>query len=158
MPPFTPEMARKHKHGLSDKQIRQWCQVAQSTFDACRDRGGTADTCEAQAIRVANGVTGAPANNEAIHLAPASLATNTASLRYETLDDSSYLVAQAVAIIAGVLNDHLVSAEDIAEVLPSFQGIPIPLNHPMNHWGEPISANSPEVLAQTVRALLQPAA
>ena len=55
-----------------------------------------------------------------------------------------------------VLNDHLVSAEDIAEVLPSWQGIPVPLNHPMNDYGEPISANSPAVLAHTIGRFFNP--
>ena len=60
MPPFDAAMAKRHKKGLSAKQVRQWVAVASSTSSACVDRGGSADTCEARAIRAANGVTGTP--------------------------------------------------------------------------------------------------
>ena len=154
--PWTPADAERHKKNLSPKQQRQWSHVANAMLASCLKAGGSQAACEGRAIRAANAAVGSPVTNDAIYLAPASLWLNTAQVRYTTFNRARYLVAPAVPLIAGVLNQHLVAAEDIAEVLPSWQGLPVPLNHPMNDYGDPISANSPEVLETIVGRFFHP--
>lgn len=52
--PWTPADVDSHKKGLSSKQKRQWCHVANSALKRCHDAGET--DCEGRAIRQANSV------------------------------------------------------------------------------------------------------
>jgi len=54
-----------HKAGLTDAEKEQWVAVANSALETCLEDGGDADTCEASAIKQANGVVGEPAETEA---------------------------------------------------------------------------------------------
>ncbi len=57
----------------------------------------------------------------------------------------TYLVAPVVAIIEGVLNGRLVPGDEIGRHVESWNGIPLPLNHPQAN-GLPVSAQSPEII------------
>lgn len=59
-------------------------------------------------------------------------------------DGREYLVAPGVALIAGVVGNEYVPAEEIAKVTFGFNGRPLPLHHPMQ-GDSYISANSPEL-------------
>lgn len=41
-----------------------------------------------------------------------------------------YLVAPTVAIVEGVLNDHLVTMEEVGKSLPAWEGVPLVIDHP----------------------------
>lgn len=56
--PWTTKDVDKHKKGLSGKQKRQWCDIANGVLKKCMSDGGTEGTCAASAIRQANGVVG----------------------------------------------------------------------------------------------------
>jgi cation transport regulator ChaB len=75
--------------------------------------------------------------------------TTTTDIRRDTYDDREYLIVPVVPIVAGVLNGYLVPAEEIARYVESWNGIPLPINHPM--VGEtPVSANTPQRLTECV--------
>lgn len=71
-------------------------------------------------------------------------------VRRETLDGREYLVAPVVALVAGVVNGELAPREELARHPEAWNGRPVPLAHPLNAQGVPISANSPEIEAQVV--------
>ena len=56
-----------------------------------------------------------------------------------------YLVSPTVAIIAGVLNGELAPADEIAAAGASWNGMPVPIGHPMVN-GRAVSANVPEIV------------
>jgi hypothetical protein len=64
--------------------------------------------------------------------------------RRETVGGREFLVSPVVAIVAGVLNEELAPAEEIAAAGSSWNGMPIPIGHPMVN-GRAVSANVPEV-------------
>ncbi len=71
-----------------------------------------------------------------------------AQIRYETFGGKKYLVAPVVAIRAGVFNDALNPSDELAASVPSWNGRPLPVNHPKK--GDTfVSANSPDVLDST---------
>lgn len=80
------------------------------------------------------------------------IATNlqSATVRHEQFEGRDYLVAPVVPIVQGVLNDYFVPAEEISAFVESWNGIPLPVNHPTNARGEYISANSPIVIEQSI--------
>ncbi len=59
-----------------------------------------------------------------------------------------YLVVPVVAVRQGVLNGELVLAEEFGAIPESWNGIPVPLGHPMDR-GVAISANQPEIVASS---------
>lgn len=145
MPPFTTRDARRHKKGLSARQARQWSHVANSMYNRCISSGVAAATCEARAIRGANGVTGTPAQstNERRFTIETALTVPPSRL---TLNDREYLTAPAVLIVEGVLNGGYIAG---AELMPQdWNAVPVVVNHPVDADQQPQSARSPEVLAQ----------
>jgi len=143
MPPFDAAMAKRHKLGLSPKQVRQWVAVAQSMYDRCMADGGSAGPCEATAIRGANGVTGEPRGNLrhlTVHVAL------TAPPQHMTLNNLDYLTAPCVMLVAGVLNGGLIGE---AELVPQdWNACPVTIGHPTDATtGNAISARAPHVLA-----------
>jgi 2'-5' RNA ligase len=78
----------------------------------------------------------------------AQLKVQAGQLRHETLDGREYLVVPAVAVVEGVLNGNLVHREEIAAYVEAWNGRPFVIRHPKRN-GEYISANSPEVLAES---------
>lgn len=73
------------------------------------------------------------------------ISNQVAEVRYETVGDIEYLIAPVIAIREGVLNDELVTAEEIQNHFHSWNGRPIVLGHPQED-GIDISANDPEIL------------
>lgn len=67
-------------------------------------------------------------------------------------DGREHLVVPVVAVVEGVLNNQLVLASEFARqpTLNSWNGVPVPVGHPSDPYGNPISANSPEVVDKTV--------
>lgn len=71
-------------------------------------------------------------------------------LRREMFDDREHLVAPVVPIVAGVLNGELVPAEEIGRYPDAWNGIPLPVGHPTDEQGIPISANAPRLVERAV--------
>lgn len=74
----------------------------------------------------------------------ATLAAN--ALQRRTLDGREYAVAPVVALVAGVVNGELITADELAAFVAAWDGRPVPLRHPVDAGGNPISANSPSVI------------
>jgi hypothetical protein len=69
--------------------------------------------------------------------------------RHGRLEGREHLIVPVVAIVAGVLNGHLVPAEEIGAFVEAWNGIPLPIGHPQEH-GQPVSANTPQRIEQSV--------
>lgn len=54
----------------------------------------------------------------------------TSDIRTETMDDIEYLVAPVIAVVAGVLNGELLTADVIEESIKFWDDVPVPVNHP----------------------------
>lgn len=83
-----------------------------------------------------------------LHLLASHLAQTQA--RHASLEGRAYLVVPVVPIVAGVLNGYLVPAEEIAAFVDAWNGIPLPVSHPVNDYGDYISANAPAILEQSI--------
>jgi hypothetical protein len=70
-------------------------------------------------------------------------------LKRHFFDSKEYAVAPATVIVAGVLNGHLVPADEIAAFVEAWNGRPIPVHHPYIN-GQPVSANHPEIIEKAV--------
>jgi 2'-5' RNA ligase len=62
-----------------------------------------------------------------------------------TMDGRDYAVVPIVALVAGVVNGELVTADELSAFVAAWNGRPVPLRHPQDASG-PISANSPSVI------------
>jgi hypothetical protein len=71
-------------------------------------------------------------------------------VRREMFDGRLHLVSPVVPIVEGVLNSYLVPAEEIAAFVESWNGIPLPIGHPRNRYGDSVSANSPAMIEASV--------
>jgi hypothetical protein len=70
-------------------------------------------------------------------------------VRRNTRDGHEYLVAPVVAVKEGVLNGELLLAKDIALSTNTWNGIPLPIDHPFEN-GLPISVNRADLLHKCV--------
>ncbi len=64
--------------------------------------------------------------------------------RRETLNGKEHLVLPTIAATVGVMNDALYSEETLQTNIQAWNGVPIPVGHPMVD-GKPVSANSPDI-------------
>lgn len=72
-------------------------------------------------------------------------------VRREIFDGRVHTVVPAVLAVAGVMNDALVSAEELARSADAWNGRDIPILHPEDIDGSPLSvANSPRILERAV--------
>lgn len=73
-------------------------------------------------------------------------------VRREQHDAREHLVVPVVAVVEGVLNGNLVLASEFARApaIHSWNGVPVPVGHPTDAHGNPVSANDPETVANTV--------
>ena len=70
--------------------------------------------------------------------------------RREALDGKEFLVVPVVALQEGVFNGVYHPADEVFQALEAWNGSPVTVDHPRKD-GEPITANSPEIMAkQTV--------
>ncbi|MDH5508095.1 MAG: DUF2213 domain-containing protein [Anaerolineae bacterium] len=67
-----------------------------------------------------------------------------AAVRQHTHQGSEYLIAPVVAVQEMVLNGELLPASEISAFIEAWNGIPIPINHPVQD-GQYISANNPDI-------------
>lgn len=65
-------------------------------------------------------------------------------------DGREYLIAPDVAIVEGVMNGLLYTADEMTRFIDVWNGKPLTINHPQSEDGGHISANSPEQFAQSI--------
>lgn len=144
--PWTKNDVDRFKSGLTDAQKEQWVEVANSALQSCLDDGGSQDECEASAIRQANGVVG---NGTYVSTVNQQI-KNDANYRYETFNGRRHIVAPVVLLTAGVHHGSagriLYTAEEISRMPVTWNGRPIPVIHPTDNDGNPLTCNLPGVL------------
>lgn len=64
------------------------------------------------------------------------------SARRELLDEIDHLVIPCIAIKQGVLNNIFYSSNELESFASSWNGVPVPVNHPMDANGTHVTANS----------------
>ena len=68
-------------------------------------------------------------------------------IRQETFEGRLHIVVPVVAVREMVLHgDEYLPAEEIAEFVEAWNGVPVIIRHPYDAFGTPISANAPELL------------
>lgn len=65
-------------------------------------------------------------------------------------DGIKYLVAPTIAIIEGVMNETLYLGDEIQAFIEAWDGRPLIIDHPQDTEGGFVSANSPELLRETL--------
>lgn len=88
---------------------------------------------------------------------PQGMTTNTHDLKInggefetQTINGEEFLVAPVVLITEGVLNGRLYPANELKRNVQAWNGRPVPVNHPKDQNGNPISANSIDVIRKDV--------
>jgi len=146
--PWTVEDVDSKKKGLSAKQKRQWVAIANSVLEKCKADGGSEETCAASAIRQANGSVGPTG-----HMETYGFKSEGYQIKRRRRRGREQIVVPVVMMVEGVHNGshgpllHL--AEEFGAFPSSWDGIPVMVNHPQVE-GQNVSANSPEVLEQSV--------
>ena len=75
-------------------------------------------------------------------------------VREETLNNKKYIVAPCNPILEGVHNSEFVSYEELTVWTDMWAGRPVPVDHPMDENNEPLTANSPKVMQESVIGFL----
>lgn len=70
--------------------------------------------------------------------------------RVETFDGNRHLVVPATILVEGVHNGLYYSGTELEKFVEAWNGIPIPVLHPKDNEGNPIPANSPNVIEEYV--------
>ena len=70
--------------------------------------------------------------------------------RLESFDGKEHLVFPVVALVEGVHNDVYYPISEIEKSVDSWNGVPVPIDHPRDEAGTPISANSPKIIDDVV--------
>jgi hypothetical protein len=135
-----------HKKGLTEKQKKQWVEVANSVLSRCIADGGTDAMCAPRAIRQANGVAG-----NQLHV---NVSNNDYAIREEIHQGREHIVVPVVMMVEGVHNGSMGSllhpADELGKFPESWNGIPVVIDHPSDHDGNYVSANSPEIIDSEV--------
>ena len=74
-----------------------------------------------------------------------TLALESVLFTEKTVDGKKYFIAPVVALVEGVHNDVLYTAEELAKFPMAWNGQPVTLDHPEKN-GEKVSANSPDLV------------
>jgi rRNA maturation endonuclease Nob1 len=143
--PWSVDDVEKFKKGLSDKGKKQWTRIANSVLKREMKKGKDEKEAAASAIKQANGVV--QVNKEY------SVYKNKQTLDYEPKivihQEKAHLVVPVVMMVEGVHNGSLGPIyhpiEELAKYPETWNGIPVVIYHPEKD-GEPVSANSPEVI------------
>lgn len=147
--PWTVADVDSHKKGLTDKQKKQWCRIANSVLAACLKKGGTDKTCAPSAIKQANGAVMNVNESKGKYV----ICKNKQILDYEPKltvhQEKAHLVVPVVMMVEGVHNGSqgalLHEISELGKFPDSWNGIPVVIYHPTKD-DEPVSANSPEII------------
>lgn len=151
--PWSKKDVDKHKKGLSEKQKEKWVATANSVLASCLKKGTARATCEAQAIRIANGT----ANNNEVYTTQEVEQEVTYTVREETYQNVKHLVVPVIMMVEGVHNGSLGplfhSIAELGRFPDAWNGRPVVIDHPEIE-GQSVSANSPEIMERQVVGII----
>lgn len=75
---------------------------------------------------------------------------DTGTLSTKKLEGRDCLVAPVIMFVEGVHNGEFISFEEMSLFPESWDGIPLPIDHPQDSSGEAVTANSPEIIESSV--------
>lgn len=149
--PWTIKDVEKHKKGLSQEQKQKWVRVANEVRSECLKEGGSEESCDAKAIRTANGMV----NNVRMEfkLIKHSTLTSSYSIRTEMFEGKTYLVVPVVMMVEGVHNGShgpiLHTEQELSKFAEAWNNRPVYIDHPSEN-GMGISGNTPNILENAV--------
>lgn len=145
MPWTVDDVERFHK-GLTNKEKRQWVEVANSVLERCLEEGKDQNTCEVSAIKQANGVVG----NNSYSLINTNAGYTISVKKHE---GEKHLVVPVVMMVEGVHNGShgplFHPATELGKFPEVWNGIPVIVSHPQKN-GVYVSANSPDIVDEQV--------
>lgn len=148
--PWTVADVEEHKKGLTDKQKKQWVRIANSVLKRCLAKGGTDETCAADAIKQANGAVMNANESKGVYSAYKSKQVLEYDIKLVVHQEKAHLVVPVVMMVEGVHNGSqgplLHEISELGKFPESWNGRPVVIYHPEDEDGNPISANSPEVV------------
>mgnify|MGYP007071579546 CR=1 FL=1 len=148
--PWTVADVDSHKKGLTDKQKTQWCRIANSVLKRCLAKGGTEETCAASAIKQANGAVMNANESKGVYSAYKNKQVLDYEVKLVVHQEKAHLVVPVVMMVEGVHNGSqgplLHEISELGKFPESWNGRPVVIYHPEDEDGNPISANSPEVV------------
>ncbi len=149
MPWTTDDDVKKHKKGLTPKQMAQWRRIANAVLKKCMARGGTEKECAASAIKQANGVVNANVSTSSKYSVYKIKQTIDYEPKLTVHQDKAHLVIPVVMMVEGVHNGSqgplLHTIDQLGKFPASWDGRPVVIYHPEID-GIPVSANSPEII------------
>lgn len=144
--PWTVADVDKHNKGLSAAKKRQWVRVANSVRAKCLEEGKSESTCDAAAVRQANGVV---SNSTENYYSNNKIQINFYIARTEMHNGQSHLIVPVVLMVEGVHHGNqgplLHLAEELSKHPWAWNGSPISIGHPQED-GIDVSCNSPNIL------------
>jgi hypothetical protein len=150
--PWTVDDVEGFKSGLTARQKRQWVAVANSALASCIADDGSQSSCEASAIRQANGTVENNQSQAPDEVPMIIIQVNDYTIRTEQHEGRQHLVVPVIMMVEGVHSGSagplLHQGEDLGRYPASWDGIPVTIQHPQDGAGNPISANSPETIEQ----------
>jgi hypothetical protein len=147
--PWTEKDVDSHKKGLSDKGKKQWTRIANSVLKRLMEKGTAEEDAAIEAIKQANGVVNVNASDNQY-----SVYKNKQKLDYDvkltTHQDKAHMVIPVVMMVEGVwagsMGPILHSIEELGKFPAAWNGIPVIIYHAYDEDGNPISANSPDII------------
>lgn len=165
--PWTKADVDKHKKGLSDRQKERWAKIANDALRTCLNKGGSQSSCEASAIRQANGVVGnkefvkigesqgydefvvVDENIELFYMTYKKKQIGGYVPQHRTFEGREYLVVPVTMMVEGVHHGShgplLHTIDELGRFPASWNGMAIVIDHPSIE-GRDVSANEPDIL------------
>jgi hypothetical protein len=152
--PWTTADVEQHKKGLTAKQKKQWCRIANSVLAKCIAKGGTDKTCAPSAIKQANGVVMMNDNASNSYSDYKSKQVLDYDIKLTLHQKKAHIVAPVVMMVEGVHSGSqgplLHEIVELGKFPASWNGIPIVIYHPTDEDGNALSANSPDIVDNEV--------
>lgn len=134
------------QYATTEKEKRQWVEVANSVLERCLKEGKDQNTCEVSAIKQANGVVG----NNSYSLINTNAGYTISVKKHE---GEKHLVVPVVMMVEGVHNGShgplFHPATELGKFPEVWNGIPVIVRHPQKN-GMYVSANSPDIVDEQV--------
>ena len=145
--PWSVSDVDSHKKGLTDKQKKQWCRIANSVLKAEMKKGKDEKEAAASAIKQANGVV--MNNNKDMFSSYKTKQVLNYEVKITVHNEKPHLVVPVVMMVEGVHNGSqgalFHSIDELGKFPESWNGIPVVIYHPESE-GMAVSANSPEII------------
>ena len=148
--PWTATDAKDYKKGLTEKQSKQWARIANSVLKKELKAGKLEKEAAASAIKQANGVVMNVNESKGVYSSYKSKQVLEYDIKLVVHQEKAHLVVPVVMMVEGVHNGSqgplLHEITELGKFPESWNGRPVVIYHPEDEDGNPISANSPEVI------------